>query len=90
MANLAKLTSKNQLTLPVEVVRRFPGVEHFEVREQDGELRLVPMKSVRVRSLDDLVSELREHTARMGITPKDVEKAVKEARKQLHEERRKK
>ena len=91
MAVLAKLTSKNQLTLPAEVISHFPGVEHFEVHEQDGELRLIPMKSVRVRSLNDLVRELREHTAKMGITEKDIEDAVKEVRSEMYaEEQRKK
>jgi hypothetical protein len=82
MASLAKLTSKNQLTLPAEVVRRFPGVQHFEVREQDGELRLVPMKSVRVRSHEDIIHDVQRHFAEKGLTEKDVSDAVQWARKQ--------
>jgi hypothetical protein len=31
---LAKVTSKNQITLPKAVVSQFPGVEYFEVRAE--------------------------------------------------------
>ena len=37
---LAKLTSKNQITLPKAVVSKFPGTEYFAVREVDGEIIL--------------------------------------------------
>jgi hypothetical protein len=33
---LAKLTSKNQLTVPKAVVREFPGAEYFEVEGTPG------------------------------------------------------
>ena len=37
---LAKLTSKNQLTLPKAVVREFPGTRYFEVRAEKGRIVL--------------------------------------------------
>jgi hypothetical protein len=82
VATLAKLTSKNQLTLPAEVVKRFPGVEHFEVSEVAGELRLVPMRSVRIRSQEDIIQDIQQHFGERGLTEKDVADAVKWARKQ--------
>jgi len=31
MATLAKLSSKNQITLPAKIVRGFPDIEYFDV-----------------------------------------------------------
>lgn len=39
---MAKKTSKNQLTLPKAIVDRFPGVDYFDVREEDGRIILSP------------------------------------------------
>ena len=44
---LAKLTSKNQLTLPKAVVGQFPGARYFEVRAEKGRIVLVPAKVTR-------------------------------------------
>ncbi len=41
---LAKLTSKNQLTLPKAVVGQFPGARYFAVRAEKGRIVLVPAK----------------------------------------------
>jgi len=70
---LAKLTSKNQLTLPKAVVGKFPGARYFEVRAEDGRIVLVPAN---VSSLDATWSKLEA----LGIREKDVEDAVKWAR----------
>ncbi len=37
---LAKLTSKNQITLPKALASKFQGAEYFAVREVDGEIIL--------------------------------------------------
>jgi bifunctional DNA-binding transcriptional regulator/antitoxin component of YhaV-PrlF toxin-antitoxin module len=71
---LAKLTSKNQLTLPKAVVGQFPGARYFEVRAEKGRIVLVPAK---VTSLDGV----RQKMASLGITEKDIEGAVRWARK---------
>jgi bifunctional DNA-binding transcriptional regulator/antitoxin component of YhaV-PrlF toxin-antitoxin module len=71
---LAKLTSKNQLTLPKAVVREFPGARYFEVRAEKGRIVLVP---ARVTSLDGVWRKIES----LGITEKDVEDAVRWARK---------
>jgi hypothetical protein len=42
MTNLAKLSSKNQITLPVEIVRSFPGAEYFDVTLKGGVIVLTP------------------------------------------------
>ncbi len=71
---LAKLTSKNQLTLPKAVVSQFPGARYFEVRAESGRIVLVPAK---VTSLEGVWSKIES----LGITEKDVEGAVRWARK---------
>lgn len=71
---LAKLTAKNQLTLPKAVVSRFPGARYFEVRAEHGRIVLVPAN---VTSLDGLWRKVES----LGITEKDVEDAVRWARR---------
>jgi len=70
---LAKLTSKNQITLPKALVSKFPGAEYFAVREADGEIILKP---VRMHSLDAVWRKIES----LGITGKDVNDAVRWAR----------
>ncbi len=72
---LAKLTSKNQLTLPKAVIGQFPGARYFEVRAENGRIVLVPAK---VTNLDGVWDKIEG----LGITEKDVEGAVRWARKQ--------
>ena len=54
---LAKLTSKNQLTLPKDIVSAFPGVSYFEVSERSGHIVLSP---VRLNEGDAVRRKLRE------------------------------
>ena len=71
---LAKLTSKNQITLPKAVVSKFPDAEYFSVREADGEIILKP---VRVHGMDSVWRKIES----LGITEKDVADAVRWARR---------
>lgn len=77
---LAKLTSKNQLTLPkavVQAVMPSPGVvEYFDVQAQGGQIVLTP---VRVQRGDAVRAKLAE----LGIAPADVADAVAWARGQV-------
>lgn len=70
---LAKLTSKNQLTLPKAVVSQFPGARYFQVKAENGRIVLVP---ARVSSMDSVWDKIEG----LGITEKDVESAVQWAR----------
>lgn len=71
---LAKLTSKNQITLPKVLVGKFPGTEYFDVREEGGQLILKPVK---VRDLDAVWRKIES----LGITEKDIGEAVRWARR---------
>jgi hypothetical protein len=87
MAKLAKLSSKNQITLPKEVMAHYPGTEYFEVRESEAGITLAPVKARAAQSFDALIAELRRDVARLGLTPKDVADAVKWARKSIREKK---
>jgi hypothetical protein len=70
---LAKLTVKNQLTLPKAVVTRFKGVEYFDVSADDSAILLKPLRPSRV-------DEVWAHLEKLGITEQDVSDAVAWAR----------
>ena len=70
---LAKLTVKNQLTIPKAVVKNFAGVEYFDVSTDGDAITLRPFKRSRA-------DEIREHLAKLGITEQDVKDAVAWAR----------
>jgi hypothetical protein len=72
---LAKLTTKNQLTLPKKLVAQFGEVEYFEV-SSDGES--IVLRPLRVSRAD----EVREHLSRMGIDEGDVASAIAWSRRE--------
>jgi virulence-associated protein VagC len=71
---LAKLTSKNQITLPKDLVRRLPSTEYFDVQLEDDRLILTP---VRIQRTDDVRRKLEE----LGVSEDDVGEAVRWARR---------
>lgn len=75
---LAKKTSKNQLTLPKEIVKSFPDTEYFDISVQDRKIILVP---VRIAPADAALNGIRDKLKKLGITEDDVAGAVKWARK---------
>ena len=74
---LAKLTTKNQITLPRKVVQEFVGIEYFDADVQDGRTVLAP---VRMQPVDATLGGVREKMKKLGITPADVTEAVRWAR----------
>jgi hypothetical protein len=70
---LAKLTSKNQLTLPKAVVTAVGATEYFEVEVHQGQIVLTP---VRIQRGDAVRAKL----AALGLTDADVVDAVRWAR----------
>ena len=71
---LAKMTAKNQVTLPKKVVQEFPGARLFEVEARHGRIVLTP---VRLQQANAVRAKLDE----LGLTERDVAEAVKWARK---------
>lgn len=70
---LAKLTSKNQLTLPKAVTTAVESAEYFDVVAENGRIILTP---VRVNRAD----AVRARLAELGLSDKDVADAISWAR----------
>ena len=70
---LAKLTSKNQLTLPKAVISGFPDADYFDVAEENGRIILTPVRVTRANAV-------RAKLAELGISEADVADAVAWAR----------
>jgi hypothetical protein len=70
---LAKLTSKNQLTLPKSAVESVGATEYFDVEVRAGQIVLTP---VRIQRGDAVRAKL----AALGLGDADVSDAVRWAR----------
>ena len=70
---LAKMTAKNQLTLPKAVTKAVGDPRYYEIRAEDGQIVLTP---VRIQRAD----AVRERWAELAISEEDVEDAVTWAR----------
>lgn len=75
---LARKTSKNQLTLPKEVVGIFPGVDLFDATVENNRIILTPVK---ITPLEVSLESIRKKMTALGINDNDVAEAVKWARK---------
>ena len=72
---LAKLTAKNQITIPKDVISRLPDVQYFDVSYSEGNVILKPVK-VYETDLDGIRSKMKQ----LGISENSVGEAVKWAR----------
>jgi hypothetical protein len=75
---LAKKTSRNQLSLPKEVVKAFPDTDYFDVSVKDRKIILMP---VRMTPADITLEGIRDKMARLRIAENDVAEAVQWARR---------
>lgn len=71
---LAKMTVKNQITLPKTVVTRFTGVDYFDVTTNGECIVLRPLQESRA-------DEVRQRLAQLGIEEGDARAAVSWARR---------
>jgi bifunctional DNA-binding transcriptional regulator/antitoxin component of YhaV-PrlF toxin-antitoxin module len=71
---LTKLTSKNQLTLPKSITRAIGDPEYFEVKVENGQIILTPVKIQRADAV-------RSKFAALEISEQDIADAVEWARK---------
>lgn len=70
---LAKLTSKNQLTLPKSLVMSIGKAEYYDVAVENGRIMLTP---VRIQQADAVRAKLEK----LGINDQDVSDAIDWAR----------
>lgn len=71
---LAKMTSKNQLTLPRSITEAVDSPEYFEVEARNGQIVLTP---VRIQRGDAVRAKLAE----LDLQEQDIADAVKWARR---------
>ena len=71
---LAKMTSKNQLTLPKSITEELGSPEYFEVEARNGQLVLTP---VRIQRADAVRAKLAE----LDLNDADIADAVARARR---------
>jgi bifunctional DNA-binding transcriptional regulator/antitoxin component of YhaV-PrlF toxin-antitoxin module len=72
---LARLTSKNQITIPKRIIDQIPDARYFEVELRDGVVVLRPLKT-HSTSLE----EIRAKVEKLDLDPECVREAVKWAR----------
>ena len=70
---LAKLTAKNQLTLPKRITDELGKVEYFDVETRNGQVVLTP---VRIQRADAVRAKLAE----LDLTEETIRDAVEWAR----------
>ena len=69
---LAKLTTKNQITIPKQIIDQIPEARYFDV-ELNGEV--VVMKPLKIYDTD--LEKIRSKIKKMGLKPDCVAEAVK-------------
>ena len=74
---LAKRTYKNQITIPQNIIKDFPGVEYFDVQSNNQSIILKPVSLTASGNLE----AVREKMKKLGMTEKDLENAVTWARR---------
>jgi hypothetical protein len=75
---LAKKTSKNQITLPKAIISAFPDTQYFDVRVEENQILLMPVK---IAPVGPTLENIRDKIKKLGITGKDVDEAIQWARK---------
>ena len=63
---LAKITSKNQLTLPKSVTQAIGPAEYFDVETRDGQIVLTPVRIQRGDAVRAKLAELNLSAADIG------------------------
>jgi len=72
---LAKMTSKNQITIPKRIIEQLPDVEYFEVESKNGVVMLKPLKTYNTS-----LERIRTKVKKLGLQENTVKEAIKWAR----------
>ena len=73
---LAKITTKNQITIPKKIIDQLPDVKYFDVELKKG---LVLLKPLRV--YDTNLEKIRSKLKKLGLNENSVKEAIQWARK---------
>ena len=72
---LAKITSKNQITIPKKIIDQIPDTQYFDVEFKEGVILLKPLK-IYGTNLDQIRSRIKK----LGLTENSVSEAIEWAR----------
>ena len=72
---LAKLTSKNQITIPKKIIDQLPDIQHFDVELADG---VVVMKPILLYDTD--LDQIRSKIKKLSLEKNAVAEAIQWAR----------
>ena len=72
---MAKLTSKNQIAVPKNIIEQLGTTRYFQVELQDGVILLKPLKT-----FDTDLVKIRSKIKKLGLSPDSAGEAVKWAR----------
>ena len=72
---LAKITSKNQITIPKKIVDQFPDVQYFDLEFKDGMVLLKPVKVYDIH-----LEQIRSKMKALGLKGDSVKQAIEWAR----------
>jgi len=72
---LAKITSKNQITIPKKIIEKVPDVKHFDIEFKNGVVILKPIKF-----FDTNLDQIRSKIKKLGLTEDSVAEAIQWAK----------
>jgi bifunctional DNA-binding transcriptional regulator/antitoxin component of YhaV-PrlF toxin-antitoxin module len=72
---LAKITSKNQITIPKKIIDKIPDVKHFDIKFEDGVVVLKPIKF-----FDTNLDQVRSKIKKLGLKEDSVAEAIEWAK----------
>ena len=77
---LAKITSKNQITIPKKIIEKMPGVKHFDVEYENGVVILRPVKLFNTN-----LDQIRLKIEKLGLSENSVAEAIEWAKSKKSE-----
>ena len=72
---LSKLTAKNQITIPKDILKKLPDVKYFDVELRNGAVLLKPVKVY-----DTDLESIRDKMRKLGLSENSVTEAFRWAR----------
>ena len=77
----AKMTSKNQITIPKKIIEKIPNVKHFDIELKDGVIIMKPIKFY-----DTNLDQIRAKIKKIGLKENSVAEAIKWAKSKKSEQ----
>jgi len=78
---LAKITSKNQVTIPKKIIEKMPGIKHFDIEFEDGVVIMKPIKFYNTN-----LNQIRVKIKKLGLKENSVAEAIKWAKSKKSEQ----